>query len=226
MPDSTPFAELRIPHHGIAAATTIGYLAVCMASVAAACNLLFVEYVPAISGITSVLWLLLMSWWVVDGVRDDGGMKQYFINRMGRYSKLQCVRATPEHHARTISFGYVMFDRFFTYLALDVSAISSVDWSSGQATALAGRDMDDWQVAVWFHPPDGARTKRFPGVREEEIFIVGPSGPRASVEAFGQQLVEFLKAAGVRLSPGQDDREFINSSRRVAVDPRGKRELK
>ena len=60
------------------------------------------------------------------------------------YPGWKLVRATPEHNAQTISFGYLMFGRFMSYLVVDVHAISSIDLCSGQATAMARRDMNDW----------------------------------------------------------------------------------
>ena len=185
MPDSTRFAELHIPHRGNAVVATIGYSFVFICSVAAACNLVFIQYIPIVAMIASVLWLLLVSVVVVDNIRDEGGSRQYIINRLGLYSARHFVRATPEHDAQTISVGYLMFGRFLTYLIVDVNAISSIDWSAGQATAMAGRDMSDWHVALWYHHPDGPQRKPFPGVRQEDVFLIGPSGSRAIVEAFG-----------------------------------------
>ena len=64
----------------------------------------------------------------------------------------------------------------------------------------------------------------FPGVREEEIYIIGDSGPRAIVEAFGRQLIEFLSGVGVSLTPGRDGREYNTSSRRFAIEQSGEPE--
>ncbi|MFO0819368.1 MAG: hypothetical protein U1A77_15585 [Pirellulales bacterium] len=220
---STPFAELRIPNHGSAVASTIGYSLVLSFVVVAICNLVFVRYIPIVAVIASLLWLLLVSWVVVGNIRDEGGVRQYLINRLGVYAGRQFVRATPQHEAKTISFGYSMFGRYLTYLIVDTNAISSIDWSSGQATAMAGRDMSDWHVALWYHYPDGPQKKPFPGVREEEVFIIGPSGPRATAELFGKQLVEFLNCVGVDLFPGCDDREYNTPSRRMAIEPTDER---
>ena len=224
MPDATPFAELRVPHRGSAIFATIGYSLVFIFTVVAACNLVFMQYISIVATIASVLWLLLVTWFVVENIRDEGGIRHYIINRLGTYSGQQFVRATPEHDAETISFGYLMFGRFLSYLIVDVNAISSINWSSGQATAMAGRDMNDWHVVLWYYHPEGPQRKPFPGVREEEIYIIGDSCPRAIVEAFGRQLVEFLNGVGVELTPGRDDREFNTFSRRFAIEQSGEPE--
>lgn len=89
---------------------------------------------------------------------------------------------------------------------------------------MAGRDLNDWHVALWYYHPEGPKRKPFPGVREEEVYIIGDSGPRAIVEAFGRQSIEFLKGVGVELKPGRDDREFNTFSRRFAIEQSGEPE--
>jgi hypothetical protein len=90
--------------------------------------------------------------------------------------------------------------------------------------AMSGRDMNDWHVALWYHHPEGPQRKPFPGVRDEEVYIVGPSGPRAKVESFGQQLVDFLIGAGVELLPGKNDCGFVTHSQRTANEQRDESE--
>lgn len=219
MTDSTRFAELRVPHRRSAIFATIGYSFVLIFVAVAACNLVFIRSIPGEATIASVLWLLLVSWVVVQSIRDEGGIRPYIINRLGTFSRHHFVRATPAHHAETISFGYLMFGRFLTDRIVDVNAISSIDWNSGQATAMARRGMNDWRVALWYHHPEGPQRKPLPGMREEEIYIIGDSGSRAIIEAFGRQLIEFLNGVGVELAPSRVDREFNTPSRRFATEP-------
>jgi hypothetical protein len=218
MPDSTPFAELRLPRPS-AVLPTLGYSVVSLFTLLAACNLVFIPHTPVVTTCASALWLLLVSWVVVETIREERGIQQYLVNRLGTYAGRHSVRAAPDDIARTISFGYLMRGRFMSYLVVDVNAISSIDWSSGQATALAGRDMHDWQVALWYYHPAGSSRKPFPGVREEEVYLIGPSGPRDVVEALGKQLVEFLIGVGVECTPGRDGREFNTPARRTTGSP-------
>lgn len=228
MPTATRFAELRVPHRGsaivVTIVVTIWYSFVFIFAWAAAYNLVFIQYIPVGGAIASILWLLLVSSVVVRSIRDEGGIRQYIIKRLGTFSRQQFVRATPEHDAETISFGYLMFGRFLSYRIVHVNAIRSIDWRSGQASAMAGSDMNDWHVRLWYRHPEGPPRIPIPGVRKEEIYIIGDSGPRAIVEAFGRQFIEFLNGVGVELTPGDGDREFNAPSRRFAIEQSGEPE--
>jgi len=225
MPDTEPYLELRVPHRGGAIRATLGYLSVLFFTLMATCNLFYAIRIPAIALAASLLWLLLIVWLVASSLRDEGGVKQYFVNRLGMYSAHHFVRADPNsRQANRICVGYVLFGRSHMYLAVEPDAISSIDWGSGQATALSGRDMDDWHVALWYHHPNGPQRKPFPGVRDEEVFIIGPSGRKEIAETFGRHLVEFLSNVGVELTPGNNNREFNTPSRRTAIEQRDERE--
>ena len=222
----TRFADLRIPDSGNALGATIGYSLVIVLTVLGACNLLLFQSSHFVSILASCLWLLTTSWIIFENIRDAGGIRLYLVHLLRVYSKQHVVRAIPEHDAKSIAIGYLMFGRFLTYLTIDVSALTSVEWNSGQATAMARRDLDDWHVALWYRSSSSQLKKSCPGMRQEEISILGPSGSRASVEVFGIQLVEFLGAVGVELTPGRNDQEFITSTRRMAVESEEANKLK
>lgn len=82
---------------------------------------------------------------------------------------------------------------------------------------MSGRDLKDWSVGVWYRDLNWPAHKLHIGSRNEQLLIVGPHGSRAEVTAFGQQLVKFLKSAGVSLTPGRKEGEFITPTRRGAV---------
>lgn len=207
----TRLAELRITDSGGAIGATIGYSVVIAFTILGISNVLLFQSTHIVSIIASCLWLLTASWIIFENVRDAGGIRLYIIHLFRVYSNQHLVRAILEHDAKTVAIGYLMFSRFLTYFTIDVSAISSIEWNSGQGTAMAGREMNDWHVAIWYRSSRGEQKKTFPGMRQEDVFILGPSGPRARVEAFGKQLVEFLQAVGVELVPGRNDREFITT---------------
>ena len=213
----TRFADLRIPDSGSAICATIGYSVVIAFTILGISNVLLFQSTQVVSIIASCLWLLTASWIIFENVRDAGGIRLYLVHLLRVYSKQHLVRAVPDHDAKTIAIGYLMFGRFLTCFTIDVSALASVEWNSGQATAMAGREMNDWHVALWYRSSSSQLKKSFPGMRQEEISILGPSGPRVSIEAFGKQLVEFLGAVGVELTPGRNDREFITSTRPMAI---------
>jgi hypothetical protein len=225
MLESEPYSELRVPSHGSAIGTSIGYSLILFFSLVATCNLFYAIHIPRIAFAASLLWLLLVVWLVGSSLREEGGVKQYFVNRFGAYSNHHFVRATPDvGRAVKIYFGYELFGRAHRYLAVDTDAISSIDWGSGQATALSGRNMDDWHVALWYHHPHAPQREPFPRVRDEEVFIIGPSVRKEAAETLGRQLVDFLKSVGVELAPGKHEREFNTPSRRTAIEQSDERE--
>jgi hypothetical protein len=84
--------------------------------------------------------------------------------------------------------------------------------ATGQATALAGRDMNDWHIAFWYRNLRRSPSRRHvEGVHDDEIYIVGLSGPKDVTGQFFAQFVAFLRAAGVELQPGPRENEFRTS---------------
>jgi hypothetical protein len=224
MSGSTQYAELPVPTRGDAFAATLGYLFVLIFVLVAAGNLVYLRRIPIVTTLASFAWLFLVFWVVLTNVREEGGVRQYLINRMGIYAGHQFIRAEPFENAISISIGYLLFGQPLNYLKIPTSAISSIQWSSGQGTAMAGRDMNDWSIAIWYNHPNGPRRKPFPGVRDEELFLIGPSGQKEKVEAFGKQIVAFLTRTGVELTVGRDDREFNTASRWMASEQSGEPE--
>jgi len=219
MVDPEPSTELRLPCPDGIILATLGYLIVLTCLVVAVFNLVRVTTVPTVSLIASLLWVGLVFRVVTSNIREEGGIGQYAINRLGLYSRRHFIRATLYGlQADTIYVGYSLFGRDRAYLTVRAKAISSLGWSPGQATAMSGRDMNDWDVALWYHHPDGPQRKPYPGVRDEEVFILGPSGSRARVEALGRQVVEFLVSVGVELTPGKDECEFNTPARCLAIE--------
>lgn len=219
MVDPEPSTELRLPCPDGMVLATLGYLIVLTCLVVAVFNLVRATMVPTVSLMASLLWIGLVVLVVSSNIRNEGGIGQYAINRLGLYSRRHFIRVTFDgRKADTIYVGYSLFGRYREYVTVRAKAISSLDWSPGQATAMSGRDMNDWHVALWYHHPDGPQRKPFPGVRDEEVFMLGPSGSRARIEALGRQVVEFLVSVGVQLTPGKDECEFNTPSRRVAIE--------
>lgn len=218
MPNSNHHPELRIPRRGSPLGTTVFGLISLILLLVAIWNLFNVASVSAGSIAASLVWLLLVAWIVIVNLREEGGARQYLINRLGAFFRHHFVRAVPDDgKADQIRIGYLLLGRPFYYLVVDVEAISSIDWSSGQATSMRGKDMADWSVALWYWHPDGPRRKSFPGVRDEAIFIIGPNGPREAAESLGRQLAEFLTLVGIELQPGRDDCELNTPTRRTAT---------
>jgi hypothetical protein len=176
---------------------------------AAVFDLVNVRSMPLLAILASIAWLSLVMLILTASAQRAGGMRQYVVNRLGDFSKKQFVKADNSGSGPAILFfGYDMLGRELYYFKLDTRSVVSVEWSTGQATAQAGRDMNDWHVALWYRHPDGPPHPPYPGLRDERVYIVGPSGRRQTIEAFGRSFVAFLRDTGVQLASGAASTEF------------------
>lgn len=133
--------------------------------------------------------------------RDEGGPPRYLITYFCRYSREHFADSVSGNYGlAVIRFGYRLFGLRLYYQKLAVHKIESVEWSTGQATHMAGRDMNDWTVGIWYDHDDprnsikGRKLQRWKP--DQDICIVGPSGPKAHSESQGQALLGFLKRQG------------------------------
>jgi hypothetical protein len=197
------------------------YAIVLLFVAAAVYDLVNARSMPLSAILASIAWLSLMALVLTASVRGPGGIRQYVINRFGEFSKQQFVKADRKgSEPVTLCFGYDMFGCEFYYLELDAASVVSVEWHPGQATAKVGRDMNDWCVSLWYRHPDGPQLPPYPGVRDEVVYIVGPSGRKGVIEAFGRSFVAFLRDMGVELASGACSTEFRVTGHPTTSPPR------
>jgi hypothetical protein len=154
----------------------------------------------------SLVWLALVAFWLALAVWQVGVCGSLVVV-LGTLSRRQFADSRPAGDGVVIGFGYELLGRRFYYLRIAAEDVNSVDMSSGQATANAGHDMEDWSVAVWYRNPAPSRFV-FPGSRDDLVYIVGPPGPRGQTAERLAAVVAFLRAAGIDLEPGEDETEF------------------
>lgn len=171
----------------------------------AADNLIHYQTTSLLGLVPSVLWLALVAF-VVFMTLFEIGVWGSLVACLGEFSRRHFVEAVRDGERGVIGFGFELFGRTFYYLRIKYGQVSSVVMDTGQATDLAGHDMNDWSVVLWYHEP--RRRLRF-GFRDgEEVYIVGPCGPKQRTAQFFAAFVEFLRAAGVELHPGEKENEF------------------
>ena len=168
----------------------------------AAKNLLDFRGSSGLAIVASALWLLLVA--VVIGVLlYADGPRQAMVNLLGQFSRKHFVALLPAggEHQR-IGFGFQIFGLKFYRLLADLGGVAMVDWSSGQGSHFARKDIGDWDVAVWVSR-DSIRGTGPRGLGRDAmiVYLVGFCHPRPVVESFGRELVEFLQRAGVDLRP-------------------------
>ena len=167
---------------------------------------------PWLGLVASLLWLFLVAFFTLQSCKDAGGLRRYALDIVaGVCGRLFAeINTTPPE---ALELGVYLLGRRFVQQTIPLDSIESVEWNTGQATSMAGHDMNDWHVWIWFAHNDPAesqkRRKRGWQKAEQSLYGVGPSGPKAETEALGLSLVAFLRAAGADLLDGPTPNGFV-----------------
>jgi hypothetical protein len=164
--------------------------------------------------IASSLWLLLVGV-IFFGLCKERGIKQVCIEIMGAFARKHFVWTFLTAAGETqLRFGYQIFGSRYFVLTVPVDKVQSVHWSTGQASHMSGRDVGDWSVALWYDHGDPAKSQAQKNQRwpDQEVYILGPTGPKHQVAAFGQAFLDFLRQSRVCLVQGENDCTFIRQS--------------
>ena len=159
-------------------------------------NLINYDSTPFYAIILSIVWLLIVSIGLVFSIEDNGGFGFATLEFLSGFSSRQFVEVIQECGDPVISFRFELLFRTLTRLKLRSERISSIEWSSGQGTSLAGQDMNDWTVVLRYKR--GSRKHRKDsGAPKRELLIIGPSGPKDDTVTLGESLARFLRSNGV-----------------------------
>jgi hypothetical protein len=206
--EQIPVARMELPPSGGVGCALFMALFVGFFVALAVFNLATYPDQPAFGIVAAVLWLLFVGVQLWLARQIAGGVRAAAIAWLGRFSSRQFVEVQAESARPAIAFGYELFRRRFYYLFIEREHIVSVDVSSGQATAFAGKDMNDWSVVLWYRDPIAPPQRHIEGARTDEEYFVGPSRAKATTEEFLRSFVAFLRAAGVALHPTDKQNEF------------------
>jgi len=160
--------------------------------------------------ISSTIWLAIVVPSLGGACRRAGGLRRFLADHLAVYFGRYFVDCPP-HGVQpvVVRFGYQLFGRRYLQREIALEKIESVQWSPGQGTSLAGRDMKDWSVVLWFDHDDPAKRNPRAWKPDQDIHIVGPERRKELTAAFGLSFVDFLRAAGASLVPGEDDCVFV-----------------
>jgi hypothetical protein len=164
-----------------------------------------------VAPIASSIWLAFVTMIIQSGSKREGGFRSYLTNRLGEVAGRHFVESSSQAaQPQEIRFGYDLFGHRFIQQRVEIDQIESIVWNPGQATDMAGRDMNDWRVYLWFYhnDPGKAAKKRGP-YRDQDIHSIGPSTRKDRAEALGLAFVAFLRDAGVELIEGAIPTCFI-----------------
>tara|TARA_B100000809_G_scaffold221664_1_gene230093 strand:- start:744 stop:1412 length:669 start_codon:yes stop_codon:yes gene_type:complete len=177
--------------------------------------LVYSKAMPNYVVICATLYLLLVIAGVWCAALLQGGFRQYLMNKGATLASCHFVEISQGDGQKIACFGFSIRNRRYDQLCIPTCRIVAVSWGAGQGSESNGRQRKDWMVALWYHSP-GARRWTGEGWSEEAALMVGRGGSAAETAVFGQELVQFLRDAGVELVAGERELEF-----RVNVDDPG-----
>ena len=214
--------EMTIPKSRGKTLTLLICTAICVVFAYLAVTNLFMNIAPIASGI----WLAIVAFIVWFGSKTTGGIRTWLINLLGDLAGRQFVSRSPDGaQPREIYFGFRFLGHRFIQRTLSIDKIESVEWDTGQATDMAGRDMNDWLVFLWYDHNDPAESRKRAKWRkpDQAAVSVGPGRHKATTEAFRLAFIAFLREAGARLVRDKEPNHFVRdlsgSSEKTSIAP-------
>ena len=93
--------------------------------------------------IASGIWLFLVGAFIWLAVRYEGARK-VLVSFLGCFASKHFVESVPRGSMPAeIRFGYRFLGQSLFYLTISVDKIEAVNWSTGQASHFAKRELDD-----------------------------------------------------------------------------------
>jgi hypothetical protein len=162
--------------------------------------------------IPSAIWLVFVTVTVWNGCREVGGLRRYLVDRCSFFAGRRFVLyPSGQTDSSRIRFGFEIFGRRVFQRDVQIERIESVEWAPGQATSMAGHDVNDWQVVLWFDHCNPEKSKRDHMLRKpnQDLLIVGPARRKEDTSSLGLEFVAFLLKSGARLTEGSNDSVFV-----------------
>lgn len=199
-PDNVDKSEFRIPKYLINSLyemviSLLMFVLMVFFIILAILVLIFFMFLPVISVVASVLWLVFIFFIIRDSCKEQGGLKQLLTNCMGVYAWHQFAEISKQdNEQKVICFGYRLFGKRYYYIRIPCNDIKAVVWEMGQASYLARKDKNDWQVRLWYHKPFELKddtNKYFDPTTG--VFVFGPYLKKEKIEVIGNNFVKFLR---------------------------------
>jgi hypothetical protein len=170
-----------------------------------------------IAAIAAIFWLGIITLLTRQATQEAGGLRQFLINRSGDlFGKrfIDCEILDEKHPA--IRLGFHLLGHRFIQRRIGINKIESVHWIPGQATDMAGRDVGDWCVFLYYDHDDPAKSamkRKWSPKPDQDIIAIGPSTRKERTEALGLKLLDFLRDSGAKLVPGATPACFVRPCR-------------
>ena len=160
--------------------------------------------------IPSTIWFVFVIAMMWRACREEGGFRRFLTYRLALLGGRFFVECSPHSvQPAEVHFGYRILGHRYLQREVLLDKIESVEWRPGQGSDMAGRDMKDWSVHLWFDQDDPVKRNKWSRKPEQGIHIVGPARRKEETEAFGLSFVDFLRDAGASLVRGEGDCIFV-----------------
>jgi|LWDU01.1.fsa_nt_gi hypothetical protein len=147
-----------------------------------------------IAVIPSIAWLSIVVFFAWSHYDEDRGIYRHLIDGCCSFlaSKKFVLVLQNANTPPTIRFGHYLFGCRIGQLCVRMDKIECVDWSTGQATFLAGEDMGDWSVSLQF-------SHDIKKERKHGCIQVSPASRKENAQKLGLAFVDFLNDLGASL---------------------------
>ncbi|MBN2589399.1 MAG: hypothetical protein JXA96_06030 [Sedimentisphaerales bacterium] len=176
------------------------------------------DIILGVALVVSVVWLVLITMLIWSKNRQQGNLYRFLMNYLGNMFGRHFAEMPAQNSSHNeVHFGYELFGRRFLKQIIRIDRIESVEWYTGQATDMAGRDMNDWNVCLWYNhndPVKSEKNSKWHRKPDQDVYIVGPSVNKEKVEALGTLLIAFLRDAGISLVQSEESNCFVRNDKK------------
>lgn len=159
---------------------------------------------------SSVAWVLIVTFGLLAAIVEVGGVGRWLIQMIGVFSRRAFLEVvTKDEGSGLLRYGFTLAERRFFCLRINVARIGIVNWGPGQASDWRGRDMDDWTISLWCDRSDTPSTWDLRSLHDKVGHTIGPHMSAADADSLGTDIISLLRDAGVELSPGSREHEYV-----------------
>ncbi len=185
----------RPEERGFALFAISSLLLSCLFAVA---NLTIFEKAGGISKIASLLWIGMTLFVVTAGIQEAGGFANWVNGQISLFAKRHWVRIVRKvSEPATIAIGFSIGRQDFEWFRIEVSKLTKIQWSSGQASAMLGHDANDWHVAMWYRTNAHAERSGDSDEESHDLVLIGPQRSKAETAELGERFARFLADAEI-----------------------------
>ena len=172
---------------------SIAFVATCIA----VANILVIRPITVFPMLCSAGWLAIVFFVCREEILVYG-LKEWLIRLLGMFVLHRKLRITPEaDKSRSIVYGYSFAGREFQRLKFRVDGLKLISFGPGQASAMRGKDVNDWQGTLEFEPKSAiCNMKEY----KYGLCFLGPRGRKNTVDRFCRCLYDFLRDNELNLS--------------------------